>query len=147
MKRTFIGLLCSVAMAAQAAESYSIYENRRFNFSVDVPAILEPQGESGNGDGQLFSSKDGDATARVYGSYTGPCDAVGMIDDPQGSRVTYRFAKRGVSVVSGYRQDRIFYKKAIRKADRCLMLDIEYPTHARKIYDPITVRMANSLGG
>ena len=147
MKRTLASIVCSAALAAQAAEPYSVYENSRFNFSVEVPEALEPRGESDNGDGQRFSSKSGDATARVYGSHAGPCTALAMMADAQESTITYTFARGGASVVSGYWRDRIFYKKAIRKKDRCLMLDIEYPVRSRKLYDPVTVRMAKSFGG
>jgi hypothetical protein len=40
---------------ATADDAYSTYENARFGFSVDVPTgQFIPQGESGNGDGQVF---------------------------------------------------------------------------------------------
>ena len=147
LKRTVVGVSCGVVLAAHAAEPYSIYENRRFNFSVDVPVALEPQGESENGEGQRFSSKSDHATALVYGSHGGPCTARSMMADPQGSTVTYTFARGGASVVSGYRQGNIFYKKAIQKSDRCLMLDIEYDARLRKVYDAVVIRMAKSFGG
>ena len=139
--------LSGAALAAQAAGSYSVYENTRFDFSVEVPSILEPQGESGNGDGQVFSSRNGDATAVVHGSRDGAsCTALGMLADPAASTITYRFAKGAASVVSGYQGGRIFYKKAIQKKDRCLMLDIEYDAGSRKVYDPVIVRMEKSFG-
>ena len=147
MNRALVCLLSGVVLAVQAAESYSVYENTRFNFSVEVPSILEPRGESPNGDGQLFSSRNGDATALVYGSHGGPCTALGMIADPARSTITYRFAKDAASVVSGYWNGKIFYKKAIRKKDRCLMLEIEYEVDSRKVYDLVTIRMEKSFGG
>lgn len=147
MGRVFAAIACGAALAAQAAQPYWVYENSRFNFSVEVPEVFEPRGKSDDGEGQWFSSGSGEATARVYGSRSGPCTAVSMIAYPDASSITYRFARGGASVASGYWQDRIFYKKAIRKKDRCLMLDIEYPTRLRKLYDPVTVRMAKSFGG
>ena len=147
MRRTFAGIVCSAACAAQAAQGYWVYENTRLRFSVEVPEVFEPQGEADGGEGQRFSSRDGEATARVHGSHAGPCTARAMIADPQGSTITYTFARGGASVVSGYWRDRIFYKKAIRKKYRCLMLDIEYPVRSRDLYDPVTVRMARSFGG
>jgi hypothetical protein len=145
-KRTLVGVSCCVVLAAHAAEPYSIYENRRFDFSIDVPVILEPEGESDNGDGQRFSSRSGHATALVYGSHGGPCTARGMIADLQGSTITYSFARGGASVVSGYRRGNIFYKKAIQKNDRCLMLDIEYDARLRQVYDAVVTRMEKSFG-
>ena len=147
MRRALAALLCGTALAAGAAEPYSIYENSRHDFSVEVPSVLEPRGETGDGAGQRFASRDGVATAWVRGSHDRDCTAAAMIDEPEASNVTYRFARGGVSVVSGYLRGSIFYKKAVRRKDRCLKLDIEYDARSRRVYDPVTTRMANSFGG
>ena len=142
------GLLWATAFAAGAAEPYSIYEDGRHGFSVEVPAALEPRGETEDGAGRRFASRDGDATAWMRGSRERPCTALGMDADPRASEITYRFARGGVTVVSGYRGGRIYYDKAVSKADgRCLKFHIEYDRRSRRLYDPVTTRMANSFGG
>jgi len=46
-------------------EAYETYENTRYNYEIEYPAIFTPQGEPQNGDGQVFSGDS--ATLRVFG--------------------------------------------------------------------------------
>jgi hypothetical protein len=50
------------------ANKYKHYVNARFGFECDYPGMFVPQGESDNGDGQKFKSKDGKATVSAYGA-------------------------------------------------------------------------------
>ena len=81
-----IALLASLlTITAHAADSYTPYENGRFGFRVDVPTnLFSPQGESDNGDGQIFSYKDGIAEMRAYGGWLMepdiPCSASSIFD-------------------------------------------------------------------
>src|SRR5437588_5064694 len=53
-----------------AHSDYRTYTNARFGYSISYPAsVLVPQGESDNGDGQIFRSRDGHAEMRVFGRY------------------------------------------------------------------------------
>lgn len=67
MKCILAGLLCSAALAAPAAEAYPVHENSRFSFSVEMPEVLQPEGDSDDGNGQRFSSSTG-TPPRVSGS-------------------------------------------------------------------------------
>jgi hypothetical protein len=47
-------------------DDYRVYNNEKFDFSISYPAnFLIPQGESPNGDGQRFISKDGSVVMEV----------------------------------------------------------------------------------
>ncbi len=62
--------LALLAQTAFADDLYQTYHNLRFGYSIAYPkTILYPQGESDNGDGQKFLSKEADASLIVYGSY------------------------------------------------------------------------------
>lgn len=145
----FLTLL--VPVVSHAGDNYSTYWNARFRFSVDVPTNhFVPQGESGNGDGQVFSSKDGNSEIRAYGGWLMepeiPCSA-GRVFYGEETRITYRHSKGRTSIVSGYMGSRIFYVKTIRTSDRCLNLVIMYPSNDRSQLDSVVKRVSRSFDG
>lgn len=48
---------------------YEVYCNDRFDYCIDYPNFLIPQGEADNGDGQQFVSADGKILMRVYHAF------------------------------------------------------------------------------
>lgn len=60
------GKTANVNAQESRSVTYEQYYNARFGFVVDYPDFLIPQGESGNGDGQIFVSADGKSELRVY---------------------------------------------------------------------------------
>src|SRR5436190_13571117 len=59
---------CQAAGAGGYENGYRTYSNARFAYSISYPSdLLVPQGESDNGDGQKFQSKDVRAVMLVYG--------------------------------------------------------------------------------
>src|SRR5213080_1144280 len=57
-----------LSQSQQRSNAYRTYANARFDYSISYPAsLLIPQGESANGDGQVFRARDGSAEMRVYG--------------------------------------------------------------------------------
>lgn len=147
-----IALLASLlTITAHAADSYTPYENGRFGFRVDVPTnLFSPQGESDNGDGQIFSYKDGIAEMRAYGGWLMepdiPCSASSIFDQ-ETANTTYSHSKGRVSVASGHTGNNIFYVKTIRTSDRCLNLVITYPSQDRATFDAIVKRVSRSFDG
>src|SRR5207237_8321240 len=72
----FMCLCVGVAVAASQTvfatpqNHYKTYDNARFKYSISYPTdLLIPQGESENGDGQVFREKSGSVEMRVYGGY------------------------------------------------------------------------------
>jgi hypothetical protein len=158
MSTTIVKIISSVALAsihfgAVAAEEYKLYENGRYDFSIAFPSEeLAPQAESENGDGRQFKSKDGKSIAWVWGANRSKeldraCSAFYEIPDINAPNITYKKKNGGISIISGYRNAKIFYKKCIQMKDRCLTFEIEYPIEDRKKFDAITARMAESLKG
>ncbi|UHQ19588.1 hypothetical protein LVB87_15585 [Lysobacter sp. KIS68-7] len=142
-------LVFLLPLATQAADHYTFYGNSRFGFTLEVPTdVFAPQGESDNGDGQAFSSKDDKAEIRAYGSSLMepefPCTASSVFD--QGT-TTYMSVDGGTSVASGYNGGSVFYVKTIRAKDRCLNLVITYPSRDRARFDAIVKRVSSSFKG
>ncbi len=63
----FIALLLVVAPAV--AQFWTQYANARFGFSLDIPPGYEAQGESDNGDGQVFLDPATTQTLTVWGGW------------------------------------------------------------------------------
>lgn len=53
----------------EAVINYKTYHNERFDYSVDYPDFLIPQGEAGNKDGQKFFSEDREVKMSVYRAF------------------------------------------------------------------------------
>lgn len=143
------------ATAARNQDNYQTYNNARFAYSISYPAdVLSPQGESDNGDGQRFMSRDGRATLIVYGSHGVPGQTLrGAYAEAARStrehprRVTYRALGRNWFVVSGIEGGRVFYQKTILMNGIFKTFRLEYDEAQRNVYDPITARIARSFRG
>ena len=138
-----------------AAEIYETYYNHRYDYSIDYPKdVLFPQGESDNGDGQKFLSKNADASLLVYASYNALEQSLeeiyreqsrgGTPEEPQ-KVVTYRVLKNNWFVVSGYNSGRIFYQKTFLRDNQLKTFVFEYNESQKELYDPITNRLAKSF--
>ncbi len=150
-----IGL--SITVFAGDVNKYANYHNQRFNYSIAYPKdILYPQGESDDGDGQKFLSKDADASLIIYGSNNVLNQSLqdlyleesrgGTHDNPK-KVVTYKVLKNNWFVISGYNSGKIFYQKTILNKDQFKSFYFEYPASKKKIYDPITKHIASSFKG
>lgn len=137
------------AAADQADPQWKQYENGRFGYSICYPAaLLAPQGEADNGDGQWFVAKDG-AKAAVYGSNNAmewsldhyAAEILKPADG--GSRTaTYKAGKGNWRVLSGSEGAKTFYTKIVADDDQFFVFDITYDRSAAATYDPIVGRMS-----
>ena len=78
----FIALTLIVACSGSTAHSdelvaYDTYHNDRYDYSVDYPTFLIPQGEADSGDGQKFFSKDKKIQILVYYQFKDDVNADG----------------------------------------------------------------------
>ena len=139
------------------ADVYDTYYNHRYGYSIDYPKdILFPQGESDNGDGQVFLSKNTDARLLVYGSYNALEQSLeeiyreqsrgGTPEEPQ-KVVTYRVLKDNWFVVSGYNVGKIFYQKTILRNNELKTFVFEYDEKRKSFYEPMIKRLAKSFKG
>ncbi|HEX8919950.1 MAG TPA: hypothetical protein VF766_00640 [Pyrinomonadaceae bacterium] len=129
--------------------TYRTYSNARYGFSIAYPVgVLVPQGESDNGDGQRFVSKDGSATLLAFGSNRLDRSLQDEFQSAQENRaVTYKVLKRDMFVVSGTENGKIFYQKTLLRGDAFKTFIIEYNEGERATFDSITARVARSFAG
>ncbi len=136
-----------------AQAGFQTYINARFGYRIAYPADFTPQGESDNGDGQVFTGGD-DAELRVWGGYNvlreTPASAMreALRHCAENQRqVTYRTVGRGFFVVSGYESDgaRIFYLKKIVRPSLQVGFEFVYPASQRTRYDRAVGVIASSL--
>jgi hypothetical protein len=129
--------------------TYKTYSNARYGFSIAYPlSVLLPQGESDNGDGQKFVSKDGSASLLAFGSNRLDRSLQDEFQAAQENRtVTYKILKSEWFVVSGTENGKIFYQKTLLRGDTFKTFIIEYDEGERATFDPITTRVARSFVG
>ena len=129
--------------------TYRNYSNARYGFTIAYPSgLLIPQGESDNGDGQRFVSKDGRATLLAFGANRLGRNLRDEFQSAQENRtVTYKVLKPNMFVVSGTANGKIFYQKTLLRGDRFKTFIIEYDESERAVFDSITTRIARSFVG
>ncbi|MGY2837489.1 hypothetical protein [Thermostichus sp. OS-CIW-29] len=136
-----------------AQAGFRPYLNARFGYRIDYPADFIPQGESDNGDGQVFLGQDG-AELRVWGGYNifQETPASALQEELRRSRenqrqVTYQTVGRDFFVVSGYEDfgQRIFYLKKIVRPSLQAGFEFVYPANRRDRYDRDVEAISRSL--
>lgn len=119
MKSIFTFLFLVGYIQLNYAQNLKKYCNQRFNFCTEYPTGFSGLGESQNGDGQKFLSKDKLSSITIYGNLE-----IEDINDFQttyknylsSKNVTYKSLKNNSFVLSGYEsKDKIFYIKVIKK--------------------------------
>ena len=134
-------------------DNYQTYTNARFKYSISYPAdLLIPQGESENGDGQVFREKSSSSVEmRVYGGYN-------VLNETLRSRyekltrewsngVTYKVIRRDWFVVSAMVSGKIHYQKTIFRGNTFKTFQIEYDAVRGSTYNDLTDRIAKSFKG
>jgi hypothetical protein len=136
-----------------AQAGFRPYLNARFGYRIDYPADFIPQGESDNGDGQVFLGQDG-AELRVWGGYNifQETPASALQEELRRSRenqrqVTYQTVGRDFFVVSGYEDfgQQIFYLKKIVRPSLQAGFEFVYPANRRDRYDRDVEAISRSL--
>ncbi len=150
-------LLMVVARAGADPHVYATYHNIRFGQVVEYPRDLFPirPPPPGNGDGQIFTSKDGESELSASGRWN--IDEFATIDEvlteasefrtQDGWTVTYRKKGKDWCVLSGTKADRIFYEKLLLTHRKKIIntLTIEYPAAAKPLIEPVIPRIAASF--
>lgn len=144
-----------LSMFSKAQNNYDKYCNSRFEYCIEYPTELKGMGESGNGDGQKFISKDNKATLIVYrdsriGDFENiaECKADCFRNDSQieaGKNVTYKKEGNNFFVVSGYRGNNIFYQKTIFRNGEMVTAVIEYSTSKKAKYNAYCTYLFNNF--
>ncbi len=141
-------VLLACCIPATAGDGYSRYVNVRFKYVIAYPEkLLAGQGESDNGDGQRFVSRDGRAVLTVYGTHGDGATLRSMFNAActEMTKVTYRACRASWYVVSGIRNGRIVYTRALKAAGVFKVFVMEYDAAQRAVYDPVVERVARSF--
>jgi hypothetical protein len=136
------------------------YCSSKFGFCVDYPeGILFPQGESDNGDGQMFKSKNAENYLQVYRDYRDMVEENAKFsledayqldtwsNDPDKPKrvLTYKKLGKNFYVVSGYNNSKVFYQKTIIINDVLATCMLEYNEAEKSIYDKVCDRIYKSF--
>ena len=148
-----IGVFVAFSSIVSAQQKYSTYSNDRFFFSIDYPADLTMQPPPDNDDGRTFLSADKQVEMQVWGEYNAASrtlqeryerDLKGFTEKP-----SYMVAKRDWYVISGAKDDKVFYEKVLIRrrgdVDIFFTFTIEYPASEKAKFDPILKKIADSF--
>jgi hypothetical protein len=138
--------------ATSTPETWKTYFNDRFGTSIAYPSRFKPGRPPDNNDGQSFAADDG-AQLAVWGSFNAlEHDVAGLEaflrENPKaGETITYRAAGKNWLVLSGTRQDQVFYARHLfsHKGEVANAFQISYPAALASAYGPIVARLSKSL--
>ena len=124
--RLVIAFLLTLALSSPAlAQYWTHYDNARFGYGIDVPPGFEGQGESDNGDGQVFYLPNGMQELTVWGGWLGVSadtlegEAAGRSGSDMGAgwAISYSAATPQWATWSGTQGDSILYQRMILLCD------------------------------
>jgi hypothetical protein len=113
-----------------------------------IPAGWIQQTRHSNAEPLKFTSPDGTASLTLYATPAeksrGSKNAFGIAD---GERVTYRRSTPRFVAVSGFRGDRIFYRKSnlACRGTRWHHIALEYPAEDKRKMDALVTRVAHGM--
>lgn len=115
----------------------ALYENSRFGFKVRYPrGVLFPQGESANGDGQVFTSSDATFMLTAWGERKTEGSSVdelfeyesrGLVQPNPKLVVTYKRRKDNWFVVSGTEGSVGIYRRVQIESDHITRIEMRWP--------------------
>jgi hypothetical protein len=153
---TVVRIVLAVVVAAMlpgptGAQDYSVEGHGAAEGSGE-PNFLPPGWRLVQGDpshwAQRFVSPDGLST---FSTVAAPADRdarsyLRAFASAPGERVTYQRHGRGWMVVSGYRDDKIFYRKALLGCDGVwLNFAFEYPAAQKRAFDGLVTRASKQF--
>lgn len=157
--------LVAVKDSVGKPKDYESYCNSRYNYCIDYPTIMVAQPEAGNGDGRVFLNPKDSATLTVYGTIGVDLetevpiplkerylkDMQNIKEESPNNKITYHKLGQHFFVVSGYKQDRIFYQKTIVTQDdnsqnpSFAYAILEYPESGKEVYNKISEKVFSSF--
>lgn len=147
---TFLALLIATSALAQ---DWHAYTNPRFGTRAEVPRGWTMGPPPANDDGRVFTAPDDRASITVYGSlhvFDSIDEAMKIHETPKaGETISYKQRGKRAITVSGTRENRIFYRRAILSCRGQIWngVAIEYPTARKQDFDALVTHVATSLRG
>ena len=152
MIRWLLALLLALPPPALAAD-WGHYVNPRFGYAIDIPPGFVGQGESDNGDGEVFKTPT--AALTVFGRYllsdidSDFEDAVGteqQFEKQDGWSITYAVSTPQSASYSGTKGGRILYTRMIALCGPAIAtFDFEYSTTDLQKFANTVDRLVRSL--
>jgi hypothetical protein len=147
--RMLVALLLLLPLPALAAGTH--YVNARHGYAVDLPAGFAGQGESENGDGQVFKSPT--ATLTVYGGNVIESDFEAEVKAREGYStadgwtITYQVSTPQKASWSGVRGARVLYARmiALCGGTEVAAFELEYSKVDMKKFGPMVNSLVASL--
>lgn len=130
---------------------YKTYSNSRFDYSVQYPSNVTKKRESDNGDGCTFKIYN-EFEMKVWGSNLPSLsggDIYSIYEEElySGGTVTFNTLKDNWFVVSGFRNNNVFYTKQFVFNNELKVLYITYPISQKDKYDKFTEKISKSFKG
>jgi hypothetical protein len=149
-------VLVLLAGAAALADQFRVrgggwmtYVNDRYGMSIDYPAnVFAPETPPENGDGRAFASAD--ARIEIFATHNIDNDTPVTFRDKMSETdgyedVTYSPSGDTWLVISGFRDDMIFYEKYMFRGGVIFAFGIDFPTERKPFYAPLVERMEDSF--
>lgn len=149
----FLSAAVTVRAAAQAEADW--YVNMKYGFSFAYQKrLFFPQGETADGSGQNFRSRDGKAIVSVHG-YDGKenstltsvfTETLQNLDN-EGWKIAHKSIKGDTFILQGARDTVFFYKKVVykQKSRQFVSFEAGYDATKSKFYESVVSSMAGSL--
>ncbi len=144
----------TLAMPAMAQAIWGYYENARYAYGIDIPPGFEGQGESTNGDGQVFLFDGRVARLTVWGGYfvTEPdfeSEAHARLAEDTGAGwgLTAQSTTPTWAIWSATRSGRVLHQRMIALCDgqSYAALRLDYAQSDRPKLDPLVDQLTASL--
>ena len=140
--------LIASASDKKVISEYNTYCNARFKYCIKYPALLIPQGEADNGDGQKFISKDGKSELAVWGSINALNQSLKdyAIMSSKDKKISSKSIQKNYFMISGHEKDgRLFYQKTLLKGDEYISFLLIYPENKRAKFNKIADKLFNEF--
>lgn len=156
MRVILLALLSLVTLIpAVLAGEWNHYQNARFGYDIAVPPSFTGKGEAANGDGQVFTSRNGRETLRVWGSNIAIDDfsaaTLAAIETARaaGVKVTYEATTPTWASYSGIRSGTVVYVRmiALCSGTQYAAFALEYPKQDMAKFDMVVDKLVKSLDG
>lgn len=160
MKKLILPVFCVLAVyliscgtdadvADKTENQNATYVNEKFGFEVEYPEkVLIAQGESANGYGQIFESKDNNATLNAYAKFnTSDVTLEKSFERAQNGEVTEKNIdeKVGMFTVTGAHAGTVYNIKRYLIDDVYIIYEFRYPEDKKDYYGPINEVMSQSF--
>jgi hypothetical protein len=145
-----LGLLFGLTLTSAAAQRSDASRAEREGLSSVLPPGWTLQPPDPDWRGKRLISPDRRGWLAVYEAPAdrSVADHMKAVASAEGERITYLRRGRGWIVVSGFKGDRIFYRKAMLACGdtRWHHVAFEYPAAQKRAYDRFVTRASRALG-